>query len=127
MDEWGWEQLGPWLYARLELPVGPLFCIIDGPTRGRSWSAENSFEPDVRPLRRAIAFAGQIRDSKRVEELSSRSPITTSRRPSRRVRWALASPWLVAEQLVDDVLTALLGPRVEREALSQTALDPRLC
>jgi integrase len=38
MDEWGWEQLRPWLTARLELPVGPLFCIIDGPTRGRPWS-----------------------------------------------------------------------------------------
>jgi integrase/recombinase XerD len=24
---------------RVELPVGPLFCIIDGPTRGRSWSS----------------------------------------------------------------------------------------
>jgi integrase len=38
MDEWGWEQLRPWLDARAELPVGPLFCIIDGPTRGRPWS-----------------------------------------------------------------------------------------
>jgi site-specific recombinase XerD len=38
MDERGWEQLRPWLNARLELPVGPLFCIIDGPTRGRPWS-----------------------------------------------------------------------------------------
>jgi len=38
MDEWGWEQLRPWLTARTELPVGPLFCIIDGPTRGRPWS-----------------------------------------------------------------------------------------
>ena len=38
MDEWGWEQLRPWLNARVELPVGPLFCIIDGPTRGRPWS-----------------------------------------------------------------------------------------
>jgi integrase/recombinase XerD len=26
------------LNARAELPVGPLFCIIDGPTRGRPWS-----------------------------------------------------------------------------------------
>ena len=34
MDDWGWEQLRPWLAARAELPVGPLFCIIDGPTRG---------------------------------------------------------------------------------------------
>ncbi|HYX86240.1 MAG TPA: site-specific integrase [Gaiellales bacterium] len=24
--------------ARPQLPVGPLFCIIDGPTRGRPWS-----------------------------------------------------------------------------------------
>jgi site-specific recombinase XerD len=38
MDEWGWEQLRPWLAARAELPVGTLFCIVDGPTRGRSWS-----------------------------------------------------------------------------------------
>ncbi|HEY7619582.1 MAG TPA: tyrosine-type recombinase/integrase, partial [Solirubrobacteraceae bacterium] len=38
MDEWGWEHLHPWLTARPELPVGPLFCIIDGPTRGRPWS-----------------------------------------------------------------------------------------
>ena len=35
MDEWGWEQLRPWLFSRLELPVGPLFCVISGRTRGR--------------------------------------------------------------------------------------------
>jgi site-specific recombinase XerD len=38
MDAWGWEQLRPWLAARAELPIGPLFCVIDGPTRGRAWS-----------------------------------------------------------------------------------------
>jgi integrase len=38
MDDWGWDQLRPWLNARAELPLGPLFCIIDGPTRGRPWS-----------------------------------------------------------------------------------------
>jgi integrase len=35
MDAWAWEQLRPWLAACIELPVGPLICIIDGPTRGR--------------------------------------------------------------------------------------------
>ena len=35
-DAWGWEQLQPWLAARGELPIGPLFCVIDGPTCGRS-------------------------------------------------------------------------------------------
>jgi len=39
MDDWGWEQPQPWLAARVELPVGPLFCVIDGPTRGRPWSS----------------------------------------------------------------------------------------
>jgi site-specific recombinase XerD len=39
MDAWGWENLRPWLAERLELPTGPLFCVIDGPTRGRPWSA----------------------------------------------------------------------------------------
>ena len=39
MDAWGWSALEPWLADRVELPVGPLFCVIDGPTRGRAWSA----------------------------------------------------------------------------------------
>jgi hypothetical protein len=39
MDGWGWENLRPWLSERLELPAGPLLCVIDGPTRGRPWSA----------------------------------------------------------------------------------------
>ena len=39
MDGWGGENLRPWLAERLELPAGPLFCVIDGPTRGRPWSA----------------------------------------------------------------------------------------
>src|SRR5215211_1026560 len=41
MDAWGWEQLRPWLTARAELPIGPLFCVIDGPTRGRGWSGSS--------------------------------------------------------------------------------------
>jgi integrase len=35
MDEWGFEQLRPWLVQRERLPIGPLLCVIDGPTRGR--------------------------------------------------------------------------------------------
>jgi integrase len=38
MDDWAWEQLQPWLAGRVELPVGPLFCVITGPTRDRRWS-----------------------------------------------------------------------------------------
>jgi integrase len=42
MDAWASEQLRPWLEARIKLPVGPLFCVIDGPTRGHAWSAANA-------------------------------------------------------------------------------------
>src|SRR6516164_3151713 len=39
MDAWAWSAIEPWLTDRLKLPVGLLFCVIDGPTRGRAWSA----------------------------------------------------------------------------------------
>jgi site-specific recombinase XerD len=38
MDEWGWEHLRPWLSQRQTMPIGALFCVINGPTRGRPWS-----------------------------------------------------------------------------------------
>ena len=54
MDAWGWEHLSPWLTDRVELPVGALFCVIDGPTRGRAWSSAA-----VRvEFRRTAALAG---------------------------------------------------------------------
>jgi site-specific recombinase XerD len=37
MDQWGWQQLAPWLELRSGLPVGPLFCVIRGPGAGRPW------------------------------------------------------------------------------------------
>jgi site-specific recombinase XerD len=54
MDAWGWEQIRPWLAARVELPIGPMLCVIDGPRRGRPWSSAA-----VRSeLRRLAARAG---------------------------------------------------------------------
>jgi len=51
MDDWAWEQLEPWLTARVELPVGPLFCVVNGPTRGRPWSA-SAARSDMRHVAR---------------------------------------------------------------------------
>jgi site-specific recombinase XerD len=39
IDAWGWTAIEPWLTERVKLPVGSLFCVIDGPTRGRARSA----------------------------------------------------------------------------------------
>jgi integrase len=40
MDQVGFEQLGAWLAHRVLLPPGPLFCVIDGRTRGRRWASD---------------------------------------------------------------------------------------
>jgi site-specific recombinase XerD len=42
MDAWAWSAIEPWIADRVQLPVGPLFCVIDGPTRGRAWSASSA-------------------------------------------------------------------------------------
>jgi hypothetical protein len=54
MDAWGWDELKPWLATRIELPVGPLFCVINGPTRGRHWSSAGARAD----LRRTAVAAG---------------------------------------------------------------------
>jgi hypothetical protein len=55
MDAWAWsDHLAPWLAVRVELPVGALFGVIDGPTRGRPWSATAARGE----LRRYAAAAG---------------------------------------------------------------------
>ena len=35
MDRWAWTHLDPWLELRKRLPIGRLFCVVRGPTRGR--------------------------------------------------------------------------------------------
>ena len=42
MDAWARSALGPRLTERAKLPVGPLFCVIVGPTRGHAWSASGA-------------------------------------------------------------------------------------
>jgi integrase len=39
MDEWAWGQLASWLELRRAYPVGPLFCVVAGPTAGAPWSS----------------------------------------------------------------------------------------
>jgi hypothetical protein len=36
MDDWGFEQIEPWVRAREPMPLGPLFCVINGRTCGRA-------------------------------------------------------------------------------------------
>jgi hypothetical protein len=45
MDDWAWEQLVSWVTGRLEVAVGSLVCVVNGPTRGRLWSAAAARSP----------------------------------------------------------------------------------
>ena len=56
MDRWAWEQLDPWLRTRAALPVGALFCVLRGPTRGRPCSPAG-----IRTLIRNAARAAGVR------------------------------------------------------------------
>jgi site-specific recombinase XerD len=57
MDPWAWsDHLAPWVACRTQLPLGPLFCVIDGATRGRPWSATA-----VRAELRRYALAAGVR------------------------------------------------------------------
>ena len=79
---WGWtrrrrawgDHLAPWLAVRVELPVGALFCVIDGPTRGRPWSATAARGE----LRRYAAPAGCGTASRRIN-----MPTSSLSRPER--------------------------------------------
>src|SRR5205085_3321659 len=56
MDRWAWEQLDPWLQVRTSLPVGALFCVLRGPTRGRPCAPAG-----IRSQLRATALAAGVR------------------------------------------------------------------
>jgi site-specific recombinase XerD len=56
MDDWGWEQLRPWLVARAAMPIGALFCVVNGPTCGRPWSG-----PAARSQLRRLALEAGVR------------------------------------------------------------------
>ena len=50
----GWDLLRPWLAYRLHIPVGALFCVIDGRTRGRALTTTSVRQQ----LRRTAVKAG---------------------------------------------------------------------
>ena len=78
MDDWGWEQVEPWRQLRAQRPVGPLLCVIHGPTCGRAWSQTGARAE----LRRLAAIAGGAGASLRI---SSATP-TLSRWPAKECR-----------------------------------------
>jgi site-specific recombinase XerD len=84
MDDWAWAQVAPWLALRRAFPVGPLFCLISGPTAGRPWS-QSAVRSDFRRLGRQAGvrrrFAPhQLRHAHAVEMAREGAPLNIIQR-----------------------------------------------
>ena len=78
MDDWAWEQLEPWLPARVKLPVGPLFCIVNGSdTRTAVDSRRRPLGAAPSPAR--PASAGALRRTSCATPMPSRWPARACR------------------------------------------------
>jgi hypothetical protein len=78
MDEWAWEQLASWLAVRVELPVGPLFCVVNGATRGRPWAAAAA-RSELRRVAREVGVAGASHRTNSATPTPSRWPARACR------------------------------------------------
>jgi site-specific recombinase XerD len=98
MDDWGWEHLQLWTEHRVKLPVGPLFCVIDGRTRGRGWSQTGARAE----LRRLGAAAGvrrrfaphQLRHAHAVEMAREGVPLPVIQRQLGHAHLGITSTYL---------------------------------
>jgi hypothetical protein len=60
MDTWAWQHLERWLAIRVQLPIGALLCVINGPTAGRPWAA-SAARTSLRRLAVPLASAATLR------------------------------------------------------------------
>lgn len=89
MDLFGFQQLAAWEAHRMLLPPGPLFCVIDGATRGRRWSAtaarhelrELAASAGVRHVSRRTSFAMPMRSNSPTRASQSTSSSVSSVTP----------------------------------------------
>jgi hypothetical protein len=63
MDDQGWEHVARWTEHRVPMPIGPPFCILARPTRGRGWSATAAAVSFVGSLPRRECGGGSRRTS----------------------------------------------------------------
>lgn len=60
MDPWGFEQVMPYLEWRYDrYPAGPVFCIVQGLTKGRAWSA-SAYRTQLRELAKVAGIERRL-------------------------------------------------------------------
>lgn len=128
MDDWGWEQLRPWLQHRRQLPIGSLFCVINPPRPGAPWSS-SAVRLRLRELARQAGvrrrFAPhQLRHAHAVEMAREGVPLNVIQRQLGHAHLGVTSVYLQGidtEEIVETVRSrrgpvipaaaALLAPR----------------
>jgi integrase/recombinase XerD len=109
MDDWAWEHIEPWRHHRLQLPVGPFLCVIDGATRGRSWSPTGARAE----LRRLAALAGvrrrfaphQLRHAHAVELAREGVPLPVIQRQLGHAHVGVTSTYLQGIDMTEIIAT----------------------
>jgi site-specific recombinase XerD len=122
MDQWGWEQLRPWLAYRLQLPVGAVFCVIEGGSRGRPLTDSNARHQ----LRRCAARAGvrrrfaphQLRHAHAVEMAREGVPLNVIQRQLGHVNLGVTSIYLqgIDNTEIIDTVHARRAPMIPASA-----------
>jgi site-specific recombinase XerD len=122
MDQWGWELLRPWLAYRVQIPVGPLFCVIDGRTRGRPLTTTSVRQP----LRRTAVKAGvrrrfaphQLRHAHAVEMAREGVPLNVIQRQLGHANLGITSVYLqgIDNAEITDTVHARRAPMIPANA-----------
>jgi site-specific recombinase XerD len=114
MDRWAWDQLSPWLDNQAAFPVGALFCVIHGPTRGRPWAAAAARAQ----LRRVAAIAGvrrrfapdQLRHAHAVEMAREGVPLVVIERQLGHANLGVTSVYLQGIDTAEIIATVHARP-----------------
>lgn len=122
MDQWGWELLLRWLAYRVQISVGPLFCVIDGRTRGRPLTATSAHQQ----LRRTAAKAGvrhrfaphQLRHAHAVEMAREGVPLNVIQRQLGHANLGITSVYLegIDSAEIIDAVHARRAPMIPASA-----------
>jgi site-specific recombinase XerD len=128
MDRWAFQQLDPWLEIRRQLPVGSLFCVVRGPTRGRPCST-----PAIRiQLRDTAAKAGvrrrfaphQLRHAHAVEMSREGVPLVVIQRQLGHTNLGVTSVYLRGIHNTEIIHTVHERPAPVISASNALRIDP---
>jgi hypothetical protein len=133
MDSWAWEQLEPWQQLRVRFPVGPLLCVIHGPTAGRDWDQASA----RRQLARIAAAAGvrrrfaphQLRHAHAVELAHEEIPLVVIQRQLGHAHLGVTSVYLqgIDSSEIIDAVHARRPPQIPATAgLRRSPLGRRI-